>query len=852
MKLKNVEDMYPLSPMQELMLLHSLSAPESEVLFQQLTCTLCGALDFAAYHSAWLRVLERHPALRTMFVWEGLPRMLQVVRRNVALPWQELDWRHLPAAAQEQQFRAFLQQDRARGFDLAHAPLLRFTLLRVGDERTLLVWSSHHLLFDGWSRARLLAEAESIYQALTDGEPLHLERPRPYREYIAWLQKQDQAAAERFWRRHLAGSPPSPPLGLKGPAGPQGEQPAYRSAQHRLPTSLGEQVRALARSHRLTLNTLFLGAWALVLSCMQGCDEIICGTTVSGRSADLPGIEAMVGLFINTLPVRARLIPGTSLLSFLQQLHIQQREMRLYEFTPLPAIQACSDLPAHRRLFESLVVFENYPQEQTREKSPHSIALCDLSGGAQTGYPLTLVIASRQTITLEICYEVGRFEPAVIADLFARLQTVLEAYVRDPHQAVETLQASLAQRFTLAPGRREAALAPATVPSPTPTRSPGPRDEVERKLAAIWEAVLGIHPLGVRDNFFHLGGHSLLALHLLARVRQQFGQDLALSALLQGATIEEMAGILRRKQAAGACSPLVAIRPAQDETGEEEARQPPFFCIHPSGGNVLCYYDLARHLGPARSFYALEDPAAYEEQVRQVRIEEMARTYLQEVRRVVARGPYLLGGWSFGGLVAFEMAQQLVQAGERVALLALIDTRPPAISGQLAGGDDASTLAQFARAEARRAGQALALPEHEWQPLGEEERLHYLLREMKRAGLLGPEIGLRWVRRFLAQARARTWAVQQYQPQRYPGHLTLFRTREGIAAELEQLSVPPGDAYYGPAYGWELCCAQPVEVHTFAASHLTIVVEPYVRTLAAKLQECLQRATVADLAGNQG
>lgn len=844
MKLKNVEDIYPLSPMQELMLLHSLSAPESEVLFQQLTATLCGALDLAVYRRAWQSVVERHPVLRSMFVWEGLPKMLQVVRQTVALPWQEHDWRHLSAEEQEQQFRLLLQEDRAHGFDLAQAPLLRFILIRVAAERTFFVWSSHHLLFDGWSRAHLLAEAESTYRALVADQPLPQARPRPYREYIAWLHQQDRVAAERFWRRHLAGLPAPAAPGLRG----EGEQGTYRSLQYRLPASLGEQVRALARQQHLTLNTLFLGAWMLLLSCTQRCNDLACGTTVSGRSADLPGIEAMIGLFINTLPVRARLTPGTSLLAFLQQLQTQQREMRLYEFLPLPAIQACADLPANQRLFESLLVFENYPQEQeqAQEEPASGVTLRDVSGGALTGYPLTLVIESRQTIILEISYQTWRFEAQTIASLFTHLQTLLEAYIHDPQQAVEVLQARLAGQgvpvLALPDVQEQTSGSP---PAPTPA-SPRPRDEVERELTALWEAVLGVHPIGVRDNFFHLGGHSFLAVHLLARVRQHFGQDLPLSALLQGATVEELAGLLRRKQAAGAYSPLVALQVPQGES-----KRAPFFCIHPSGGNVLCYYDLAHHLGANQPFYALEDPALYEEQVCNVRIEEMAGVYLQQVRGVAAHGPYLLGGWSFGGLVAFEMAQQLIQQGEQVSLLALIDTRPPVISGQLATGDDATRLAQFARDEARRAGKALTLGEDEWQTLGEEERLHLLLREMKRAGLLGPEIGLRWVRRFLAQARAKTWAVQHYQPQRYPGRLTLLRTAEGLTADLERLPVPPEAAYYGPAYGWDLCCAQPVEVHVVAASHLTMVVEPFVRTLAAQLQGCLQRATaVADLAGS--
>jgi len=834
MKMKNVEDMYPLSAAQELMLLHSLSAPESRVLFQQMTCTLEGALESAIYKRAWQEVVARHPVLRTLFVWEGLPRMLQVVRQSVVLPWQELDWRHLSATEQEEQASAFLQHDRAEGFDVGHAPLMRCSLLRLSDERALFVWSSHHLLFDGWSRALLLTDVWNIYQALTTGEPLPTERPRPYREYIAWLSQQDQEAARRFWQRQLAGLPGPTPLGRL--LSDRDVRSGYRSLQCHLPASLGEQMRALARSEHLTLNSVLLGAWLLLLSSIQQSNDLTCGTTVSGRAADLPGIDAMIGLFINTLPVRARLSAGMSLRSVLHEIHTQQREMRLYEFTPLVHIQACSDLAPHQRLFESVVVFENYPQET--EERPQSVAMRMLSGGAETGYPLSLVIESRQTLILEISYDTGRFTEAMVSDLFAHLQMLLSAAVQDPQQCVQTLQARLREQLSPAwlavDSQEQAALAlPAAL---LPTFSPPPRDEVERVLTRIWEDVLGVEPIGVRDNFFHLGGHSFLALHLLARVQQHFGRALPLSALLQGATVEALAALLRREQAGEAYSPLVVLQPSGDRA------RPPFFCIHPSGGNVLCYYDLARHLGKEQPFYALEDPATTQEQVQSVCIEEMATTYCEHIRRVQPHGPYLLGGWSFGGLVAFEMAHQLSGQGESVRLLALIDTRPPAISGQLADGDDACMLAQFARAEARREGKALFLPEHEGQ-VPEEERLMQIVQEMKRIGLLGPEVGLRWVRRFLAQARAKTQAVRQYQPPRYAGPLTLLRTVEGITADLQQLPTRPAQAYYGPAYGWDLCCTQPVEVYQVPASHLTIVVEPFVSTLAAHLRACLHRAT---------
>ncbi|HKH47566.1 MAG TPA: condensation domain-containing protein, partial [Thermoanaerobaculia bacterium] len=318
MRQDNIEDVYPLSPLQQGILFHTLYAPEAGEYFRQLVFAIEGALDTEAFARTWQEVVDRHSILRTAFVWEETADPVQVVCRRVGAPLESQDWRDLDAAQQERRFAAHLEEDRRRGFELTETPLLRLALVRLGEKSWRFVWSYHHLLLDGWSVALLLRRVFTVYRALTQGERLPLARVRPYRDYIAWLKAQDPAQAEAFWRRTLAGLRAPTPL----PLAPAGSPVEKVSADHLLPLSpeLTAALQSLARTHRLTLNTFLQGAWALLLSRTAGEPDVLFGATASGRPTELAGFESMVGLFINTLPVRMEVPDATDLLTWLREL----------------------------------------------------------------------------------------------------------------------------------------------------------------------------------------------------------------------------------------------------------------------------------------------------------------------------------------------------------------------------------------------------------------------------------------------------------------------------------------------------------------------------------------------------
>jgi amino acid adenylation domain-containing protein len=345
---------------------------------------------------------------------------------------------------------------------------------------------------------------------------------------------------------------------------------------------------------------------------------------------------------------------------------------------------------------------------------------------------------------------------------------------------------------------------------PVPHRSEeghlvAPRDVVELQLTEQWENLLGV-PCGVTDDFFELGGHSLLAVRLMSRIEQIFGKKIPLSALFKAPTIESLSTILRQETDGSSWSPLVAIQPHGSER--------PFFCVHPGGGNVLCYRALARRLGAQQPFYALQARGLEDGQEPRTHVEAMAGDYLEAVRAVQSHGPYLLGGWSIGGLIAFEMARQLQAQGEEVKLLALFDT--PAPKAEEESIDDASLLASFAL--------HLGLSPEQLQDAADafsqaqtEDPLSFLLDHAKAASIIPHDMSLARFNQHFGVFKANIQAARSYRPENLPTNITLFRAMEESAL------------------GW----SQELEVYDVPGNHLTMMREPYVSVLAERLAKCL-------------
>ncbi|MCP4658832.1 MAG: non-ribosomal peptide synthetase, partial [bacterium] len=351
-----------------------------------------------------------------------------------------------------------------------------------------------------------------------------------------------------------------------------------------------------------------------------------------------------------------------------------------------------------------------------------------------------------------------------------------------------------------------------------------PRDALELQLTRIWEELLGIQPVGIQSDFFLLGGHSLLAVRLMARIRHQFGRDLPLATLFQHSTVERLAAVLRQQPGEMRRRALVAIRP--------QGSRPPFFCVHPVGGDVLCYSDLARRLGPEQPFYGLQLPDR-EGELFLTTIGEMAEHYLEAIREVQPEGPYRLGGWSMGGLVAFEMARRLAEQNQRVERLVLIDSMAPvADRGKASDTGDAALALSFARDLAGVFGVPVPVSSADIEALNTAEEVLSLLHEkMQAARLVPPDLELSQVVRLFETFRINVRAMERYRAPAFSGRLVLFKAGERLSKKAE-----------APDLEWGGLAEGGVEIHEVGGNHYSILREPDVEALADGLKEVLNPA----------
>ncbi|MGZ5050157.1 MAG: amino acid adenylation domain-containing protein [Methylobacter sp.] len=438
---RQVEDIYPLAPLQHGLVFHSLIADEPGVYCIQIGCRLTGELNVPAFKQVWRQLIDRHPILRTRFHFENRDQPLQIVHKHVQLPIVEYDWRGQPALEQTQSWQQLQADDQASGFDFTRAPLMRVSLARCSNQAYYLLWSYHHVLLDGWSGPLLINELFAGYEAVQRGKAPLLPVARPYRDYIAWLQNQDTASAETYWRSALSGfSAPTPMMG---------ENPADNTGQHQpggyaklgltLSAECTDTLSVFAKQQHLTVNTLVQAAWGLLLSRYSGENDIVFGVTVSGRPAELCGVESMVGLFINSLPLRIKIRPDSAALDWLQALFAQNQDMRRYEYTSLTQIQGWSELPRGTALFESLLVFENYPINQALAEHADDLAVDEINVIDNTNYPLTVSAFPGTELHLDITYAEDRFEAETIKRMLAQLQRLIEAFALQPHTRLSEL-----------------------------------------------------------------------------------------------------------------------------------------------------------------------------------------------------------------------------------------------------------------------------------------------------------------------------------------------------------------------------------------------------------------------------
>ena len=647
---KNVDDIYPLTPMQRLMLLHAVSPAAGGGLVNQVCYHIRGALDAPAFHRAWDAVIARHPALRTAFLYEGLPQPLQAVRSVVTLPFRSVDLSDAPTGERAETLGALRRDDAGAPMPLGRAPLMRCTLVRLGPEQHYFIWTVHHLVVDRWSHTILFAELRALYGAYTRGGDPALGKPPAFRDYVEWTTRQDGAAAERFWREELADV--RQPTLLAGAAA--SARQCRSSTRHVLAIDVTARARERAARFRITPATLLSSVVGLVIANRTGRRDVIYGITVSGRPPELPDADALVGSLVSNLPARLTLHPHCPIAEWVRDVQRAQMRREVHGHVSLTAIHDWSEIPPSRPLFDTLV-------------------LLNLTGGPDLVWPGIELVPDTATLDaalpllLSATMDGGRLAftlmhddtfdaPAeLLADLDATI--VRMTAVDDAAPLAELLQ----------PEHRRSpnVVASVTQPSEPHADSRGQQTvdaTTADALLRAWREALGIEELGLDDDFFAIGGTSLQAAQLFVRVERITGRTLPLSTLVGAGSVRALLAAIDRPVPRSGT--VVSMRSSGTE--------PPLYAIPGIGGNVVGLGGLARVVGPDQPFLALESPGLDGREPPLTSIDAIAERYARDIVSQERR-PFHLLGLCWGAAVAAEMTRKLAVRGRTPVSLALVD-----------------------------------------------------------------------------------------------------------------------------------------------------------------------------------
>lgn len=438
MKTKNIEDIYPLSPMQHGMLFHSLYSPNTGMYFEQFTCKVHD-VDLEAFSSVWQKIFNRHAILRTAFVWKDLDSPLQFVRRNLELPLNILDWREKTQSKLEVDLNHYLSNDRIQGFNLSKAPLMRLSMIRITDSSYYFIWSLHHILMDAWSINILLKEIATLYSGTIENKTIDFLSPIPYSNYISWIKQQDKTMAENFWRKTLSGLT-SPTNILPPPATSKKELLNTFEYEIKLSPHFLEEISLFTKKYHLTTNTLIQATWALLCQIYTHETDIIFGYTTSTRPIELKNSDSMVGLFINTLPLRLK-IPTDDLVSvWLSNIQTQLLLQEQYSYCSLVDIQGWSDIPRGSPLFETIVVFENYPIEKMTSVN-NKLKISDVQLFEKMNYALHLVVMPHENLSIKLRYNDADLEQEFVASLAKNYSQLLRMLTENPNRKIRDISA---------------------------------------------------------------------------------------------------------------------------------------------------------------------------------------------------------------------------------------------------------------------------------------------------------------------------------------------------------------------------------------------------------------------------
>jgi non-ribosomal peptide synthetase component F len=556
---KNIEDLLALTPMQEGMLFYYLKSPESSRYFEQLSLNLSGEIDKQTIEEAWNRVIETNEMLRTVYRWEKIKNPVQMILKKHRLVLRYFNFINRDINEKEKLLAEIKANDRAETFDLRQVPF-RVTLCQTEKNKAEMIISNHHILYDGWSNGILLREFFSIYNDLLENRGPQKINKTKFRDFVKWIRMQEQDnknEQKRFWSDYLltdAGMDTDTEIGTgtnkreKLPGMRRRRKDIQHTGQYRLklPGELNALLSSFAKQHKVTLSSLFTSAWGLLLQKYNALEDIIFDTTVSGRSAKIKGIENMVGMFINTLPLRVQVYSDEKMSDFLKRLYTASKQREEYENTSLAIINEYLEAYPRETLFDSVLILENYPLDKQLMQEKGKLSVDSFSISGMTHHDLTLIITIFENIEVNVTFNKDLFDEATADQLFGHFSTIIEAMVRNPHKKVSEIEVLSEEERAVFWERFQVQLETGIVKEAGYAEYIAPRDAVEEKLAEVWADVLNISiSISIDDNFFDFGGHSLKASLLMSRIHRTFDVKVPMEEIFKQPTIRQLAQYIK-------------------------------------------------------------------------------------------------------------------------------------------------------------------------------------------------------------------------------------------------------------------------------------------------------------------
>ncbi|MFC2146112.1 amino acid adenylation domain-containing protein, partial [Acidobacteriota bacterium] len=441
----NTADIMGLSPMQEGMLFHYLKDPEGHQYVEQLSLEISGEIAVKIFEKAWNVVVETNEMLRTIFRWEVVKHPLQLVLKKYHLKLNYYDLSNIKTSQKNKSVREIILNDRKKKFDLRKIkPPFRVTLCKIEPNKYQMILSNHHILYDGWSNAIILKEFFNAYNDLAHKQTPIKPVKSKFKEYIKWLKSRDKKKQEKYWRKYLKGVESPTELSVKMRKAKdtldEKKQVQHTEKHHtRLSRDNKNKIEEFVKKHQITLAALFYSTWGILLQKYNNCDDVLFGSTVSGRSAKLKGIEDMVGLFINTLPLRVKHNPHETVTDMLNQVNHTLKAREEYESTSLADINQYSQLDNRGELFDSLVVLENYPLDRRLMQKDSELSVVSYSMDEVNNYDLTVGIVVFDDIDMDFVYNTEYFEPGMIKKMAGHFSRILEDIIKNPDKKVHAI-----------------------------------------------------------------------------------------------------------------------------------------------------------------------------------------------------------------------------------------------------------------------------------------------------------------------------------------------------------------------------------------------------------------------------